>query len=261
MFKGVSGTGKTTTAEAVIRALRRRGFTVGSVKDIHYEGFTMETPGTNTDRHHRAGADPVTARGLRETDILFAGCAGIERILEAYTQDWVVLEGDSGANCPNLVTGGTAAEIDAQINDLTIGIAGTAAPELAGRAAAAANTEVRLDGSLCYRGLPLFDARTEADALVEYLLGKTPRRMPNYDTDCCEKCGPGGCRALLAGMLRGTRSREECSVREGTLQLFFDGQEVQIVDFVKDVLRGAAGGIVEQLDGYRPGMEVTIRFR
>ena len=35
--QGTTKTGKTTTVEAVIRELRHRGYTVGSVKKIHYE--------------------------------------------------------------------------------------------------------------------------------------------------------------------------------------------------------------------------------
>ena len=69
--QGTTKTGKTTTVEAIIKELRRRGHTVGSVKEIHYEAFTMETEGTNTYKHKQAGAHPVTARGLSETDIMF----------------------------------------------------------------------------------------------------------------------------------------------------------------------------------------------
>lgn len=48
MLKGISKTGKTTTAEAVIRELKMRGYTVGSVKDIHFESFTVETGGSRS---------------------------------------------------------------------------------------------------------------------------------------------------------------------------------------------------------------------
>lgn len=64
---GITKSGKTTTIENIIRELKRRGYTVGSVKEIHYEKFAIDTEGTNTDRHRRAGAEPVTARGHFET--------------------------------------------------------------------------------------------------------------------------------------------------------------------------------------------------
>ena len=67
---GFTKSGKTTTVEHVVAELRRRGYSVGSVKDIHFEDFTIETEGTNTYRHKKAGSQLVTARGLYETDIL-----------------------------------------------------------------------------------------------------------------------------------------------------------------------------------------------
>lgn len=244
MFKGISKTGKTTTAEAVISGLCSRGFSVGSVKDIHFEEFTMETEGTNTDRHKKAGAELVTARGLFETDIMFPQCMDIEKILESYSQEWVVLEGDSNANCPNIVTGRTTEEIDNQINELTIGVAGVISNELKE-----------------YKNLPVFNAIKDTDKLVNYILEKTPERMPNYDLDCCTICGETGCRGLLAGMLQGQRSRKECKVCQGNVQLYFDGEEVMIVNFVKDIMKGSVEGMISQLKGYKKGMEITIKFK
>lgn len=46
MIKGFSKTGKTTTVELLIRELRRRGYTVGTIKDIHYEDYRADVPGT-----------------------------------------------------------------------------------------------------------------------------------------------------------------------------------------------------------------------
>ena len=73
---GISDSGKTTTAEHIIKELRRRGYSVGSVKEIHYDQFKMDTEGSNTDRHRRAGSQLVTARGKYETDILFSAVQG-----------------------------------------------------------------------------------------------------------------------------------------------------------------------------------------
>lgn len=51
---------------------------MGSVKDIHFEGFSIDSAGTNTDRHKKADSQLVTARGLYETDILFQGRLPVE---------------------------------------------------------------------------------------------------------------------------------------------------------------------------------------
>ena len=48
MIKGFSKTGKTTTVTSLVSELRRRGYTVGTVKDIHFEGYEADTPNTDT---------------------------------------------------------------------------------------------------------------------------------------------------------------------------------------------------------------------
>jgi len=244
MLKGISKTGKTTTAESIIKGLISRGYSVGTIKDIHFEEFTIETEGTNTDRHKKAGAELVTARGLKETDIMFNSKLNCEDILKNYNQDWVVLEGDCGANSPNIITGRTTEELDEQINSLTIGIAGVISKELEE-----------------YKGLPVFNGIENPDQLLEFILEKTPVRMPNYDLNCCTLCGEKGCRGLLADMLSGKRNRSECKVMEGDIKLLFNGEEIMIVDFVKDILKGSLKGMVESLKGYEEGTEVTIKFK
>ena len=83
---GYSLSGKTTTIECLIKELNKRNDTVGTVKDIHYEEFALDTIGSNTDRHREAGAELVTARGLYETDILFKERLPIPDILKFYTR-------------------------------------------------------------------------------------------------------------------------------------------------------------------------------
>lgn len=55
---GTSGTGKTTFLEKLIRELKRRNVSVGTVKH-HDHDFDIDKPGKDTWRHARAGADAV----------------------------------------------------------------------------------------------------------------------------------------------------------------------------------------------------------
>lgn len=100
---GYSKSGKTTTIECLIKELVRRRYTVGTVKEIHFESFAIDTTGSNTDRHGRAGAGLVTARGLYETDILFKERLPIQEILKFYTQDFVILEGVTDFDAPKIL--------------------------------------------------------------------------------------------------------------------------------------------------------------
>ena len=243
MLKGVSGTGKTTTAEGIIRELRKRGYTVGSIKEIHFEAFTMETEGSNTDRHKKAGAHPVTARGLSETDIMFDHTLDIDRLLDYYDQDYVVIEGDSGANCPVIITGKTEEQLAEQVNPLTIAVSGVISNE-----------------RTSWSGLPVINGMTEIERLADLIEEKTPERMPNYSSDCCTACGTD-CRGLTERILKGTASRSECVLKGQDVQLYVNGNEIPMVPFVKSVVRSVSKAMVGELDGYEEGAEIVIKFR
>jgi molybdopterin-guanine dinucleotide biosynthesis adapter protein len=59
---GMSGVGKTTALERILRELKRRGYRVGTVKhDAH--GFEVDKPGKDTWRHAQAGSDAVVISG------------------------------------------------------------------------------------------------------------------------------------------------------------------------------------------------------
>ncbi len=61
-IRGRSGTGKTTLVEALIPQLRARELRVGTVKHTHHSP-DLDTPGKDSWRHGRAGADRVLLLG------------------------------------------------------------------------------------------------------------------------------------------------------------------------------------------------------
>ncbi|MCP4761867.1 MAG: hypothetical protein GY870_08795, partial [archaeon] len=46
-FKGFSKSGKTTIIESLIRHLKSKNYSISSIKHIHIENFTIDTPGKN----------------------------------------------------------------------------------------------------------------------------------------------------------------------------------------------------------------------
>ena len=158
--QGRKKTGKTTTVTQIIAELCRRGYTVGSVKGIHIEGFTMDVEGEDTGKHKAAGADPVTARCHDETNVMFKGKMDLAGILKHYDTDWVVIESHVDLHCPNIITGTTAepeegqrdASLASQINDLTIACSGVISNELS-----------------TFRGLPVINALTDIERLVDLI--------------------------------------------------------------------------------------------
>ena len=161
--QGRKKTGKTTTVTNIISELCRRGYSVGSIKGIHIEGFTMDSGG-DTMKHKAAGANPVAARCHDETNIMFSGEMGLRDILKHFDNDWVVIESHVDLKCPNIVTGRTARydgegrneSFEEQINDLTICCSGVAANEID-----------------AFQGLPVIDSVTDIKRLVDLIEEKT----------------------------------------------------------------------------------------
>ena len=152
---GITKSGKTTTVESIIRELRSRGYRVGSVKEIHFEGFAIDPdPISNTRRHRMAGAGLVTARGLYETDLLFPGKLSIEKILSFYEgeYDWVVMEGVSDATVPAIVTARGEDDLNEKWSGMTFCVSGPIAAKIKE-----------------YRGVPAIDATTNVEGLVDFL--------------------------------------------------------------------------------------------
>ena len=152
MIKGFSKTGKTTTVTSLVSELRRRGYTVGTVKDIHFEGYEADSPNTDTYKHRQAGARRVTARGPKDTSIILNRQMTIEEILKYYKEDFVILEGDSGLKCPNIISGRTTDDLDKRMDENTIGFTGIIAE--------------KIDE---YKGMPVINGITEVEKMADFV--------------------------------------------------------------------------------------------
>lgn len=239
---GLSKSGKTTTIERLIGELTSRGYTVGTVKDIHFETFTMDTEGKNTWRHRQAGANTVTARGLYETDVLYKGRMPIYDILSHYKEDYVILEGVRDAVVPELVVCAEDAQPD--ISPLSIAVTGRFA-----------NTH---KGS--HEGLPVINSLTETAALADLIEKKVPELMYDMDEECCGICG-SDCRKFLAKVLKGEKDMQECVLRNPKISLTVDGAKVPIVPFVERILSNAVLGVVSELKGYKKDAAIKVEIK
>lgn len=155
---GVSNSGKTTSVEEIISELKRRNYSVGSVKDIHFQQFAIDEEGTDTWRHKQAGAQLVTARGLYETDVLFPFRLTLRKLLTLYDQDFVVLEGGNNFRGPGIISAHNEEEIGERLRNNIFAVVGTVSEKI---------NE--------YRGLPVLDARKDIERLVDLIEEKVPQ--------------------------------------------------------------------------------------
>ncbi|MCL1982209.1 MAG: molybdopterin-guanine dinucleotide biosynthesis protein B [Clostridiales bacterium] len=149
---GVSGSGKTTTIEKIIEELKKRGNSVGSIKDIHAQKFSFDTPGKNTWRHREAGAEMVAARGMAETALMIPKRVEIPELLKWFSHDFVVIEGGRDEGFPKILTASSVQEINERLDESVFAVSGVVAGQ-----------GISLDGT------PVINALTDAEKLVDLI--------------------------------------------------------------------------------------------
>jgi molybdopterin-guanine dinucleotide biosynthesis protein B len=120
---GSSNSGKTTTVEALINGLTKKGYIVASAKHIPDDEFTIDTEGKDTWRYAKAGAKFVLSVAPKEMTIIKKFDTkeyGLEQIVGGIPDevDITLLEGfkslvAQNASIPILVTAKTVNEITA----------------------------------------------------------------------------------------------------------------------------------------------------
>lgn len=239
---GLTGSGKTTVIEAIIKELCDRGYSVGSVKEIHFEAFRIDVEGKNTYRHRQAGSGTVTARAHHETDIMFEGHKDIYEVLANYKEDIIVLEGVRDAVVPEIAV--SKEDVNPKISPLTVAVSGRFAN----------------NGISEYEGLPVIHGLDDTKRLVDLILEKTPELFYDIDPECCSECGYD-CRGLLSEIIKGNKSETDCVLKKSTVSLKIDGQEVVIVPFVQSILRNTVLGVVKELKGYKENAKIEISLK
>ena len=241
---GYSGSGKTTTAENLIRELTARDYRVGSVKEIHADDFALDgDPAGDTCRHREAGAALVTARGLAETDVLFPAKLDMRKILSFYEGfDYVLCESVRDLSLPMIVTADSVEDLEKNRNDYVFCVSGLIADSLDE-----------------YRGIPAISALTDATKLADLVVAKVYDLLPGFDAQSCGACG-GDCQEMGKKILRGQATRGDC-VSGPETELTIDGKRAAMVPFVQKTLRGCLLGYLRELKGYRDGAEIILRLR
>lgn len=237
---GYSDSGKTKTVENIIKELKRRRYSVGTVKEIHCNDFSLDEEGTDTYRHIIAGSQRVTARGNDETGIIFKKKLSIDEILKNYDHDFVILEGVEDSNIPKIITAIDQEGIEGKLDQLAFVISGVISNEISE-----------------YEDLPIINSMDNIKELVDLIENKVYRKLPDFPDECCMDCGYT-CRELGGRILKGLSKREDCTLDGARVKLKIDGREIDMVPFVQDILSNSVKAVVKELDGYQDGKKIEI---
>ncbi len=219
--KGFSKTGKTTTVVSLVSELRRRGYTVGTVKDIHFKEFEADTPGTDTYKHASAGARRVTARGPKNTGIIMDERMTMDAILKYYKEDFVIIEGDCGIESPTIITAKTINDIEEKMCPEAIAVSGIIANDMHDQM-----ISVYPNSGGEAKQLPVINGITEAEKMADMIEAATKEKENKL-----------------------------------SVELTIDGEEIWMVPFVKETLKNVVVGAVKALDGYEEGKEIVIKIK
>lgn len=242
---GTSNSGKTALCEVIIKGLRERGYTVGSVKEIHSPDFALDPdPAEDTGRHRQSGSQLITARGLQETDVLYQEKLPVEEILKHYDHDFVILEGVTDCNCPRILTAHDEDEVQERMDKRVVAVSGVLANK----------------GLKEVFGLPVFHALQSPDKLIDFVAEHAFEPLPSFDPDCCSLCG-SSCQELAGRIAKGEASRDDCILDNSQVELLLNGAALPMVPFVQAIVKNAVLGVVKELNGYREHSEIVVRLK
>lgn len=230
-FYGHSNSGKTTLIEGLVKRYSRRGLSVAVLKHAAHRGFELDSEGTDSWRHGKAGASAVGLLAGGRAAILihriprrkdrdrYAGAAIpddtgllVRLVREAVAPNILFLEGFKQAGFMKVAVGdigelpGTVRRVD---------------PKRAASVKALGKS---------------IDRRLRVQRVAD--------RLPGID---CGKCGLD-CARFAGAVADGKRSLAQCVNRSDLrLRVSLDGEEVRLGRFPKDMIAGALLGLVAPL--------------
>ena len=243
---GHKASGKTTVIERLVPELIKEGFTVATIKHISHQGFSIDRKGSDTWRHSKAGANPVTAFSNNEVSVIIKATnlplERISKLIPEFGANLLILEGFSSI----------------ALNDENIGkIICVKSKEEYIKFKESARGEVIAFCSLQNLGEPILNIKGDFKTLVEKTLKfiRKQRKILEILNSLaglnCGKCGRKTCRDLAEEIYNGTASPEECTVLKIKPKLgakiIVRGEEVPIQRFVSELVRKTVLGMVSSL--------------
>jgi molybdopterin-guanine dinucleotide biosynthesis adapter protein len=233
---GFSQSGKTTLTVNLIKELRKRGYSVSSIKDIHFDDFTMETPGSNTWKHWEASEDTVFAHSHSETYQIWHRSLSLKEMLSHLDTEWVIVEGMKDAPLPRIICAESEGDLTKLIDGTVIAVSGKIA-----------------ESEKEYKALSILHSERDIRKIADIAEQKVFDVLPLSDPECCTLCGMN-CSEMVSAILKGDKKRDDCQTdRNQGIKVFQDGQEIVMVPFVQKVLKSIIDGFLSNLRGYKKG--------
>jgi len=241
---GLHHSGKTTACEQIMSHLKNRGHSVSSIKDIHQENFSLDRPGSNSNRHLKVNKESVFARSLNETCLIWDRQLSLNDMLDHLHTDWVCVEGMKESPLPKVLCANNLEELEKMMDDTVFAISGPVT-----------------DTMDSYKDIPVINARNNPEKLTNLIIEKVFDVLPFNKNGFCGHCGLN-CFELTAEILRGKRQRSDCAVKTmKEMEVLFNGEPVLMNAFVSNMFNDVLNALCKNLKGYQKGSEITIHYK
>jgi molybdopterin-guanine dinucleotide biosynthesis adapter protein len=236
---GFQNSGKTTLVTKLIGELIKRGYSVSSVKDIHSTKFTPDKKDSDSYKHTLAGSNPVFARGLKQTSVVWNEQFPIMEILSEINTDFVIIEGMKTSDFPKIICAESTTQLDEIVDGTTFAISGKIS-----------------DNQTSYNHLKIF---SDIRKLVDLAEDKVFKLLPFAKKGKCGLCG-ASCRNITEEILSGKKTRDACKYScDSDIVLKVNGKVIDNAPFVKEILKGTVSGFVRNLKGCEKGkIEIEV---
>lgn len=217
---GYSSSGKTTLVESIVSELKSRDYSVGTVKSIscgskgcahrnvpcsHGEEnnhrFSIDTKGSDTNRHKVAGADQIASWAVGETAIIRDRKLKLYELIENFDLDFLIIEGGKNLSLPRVITGIEKKDLDAVWSNQIVGISGKIADSI---------TE--------YKDVKTYKTYEEINKLVDRIEELVYPTIGHKDCLGCSMCNMT-CKELGELIFQGERSSNDCKRRYPDIEI------------------------------------------
>lgn len=102
----------------------------------------------------------------------------------------------------------------------------------------------------------------DLSSLVDFIEEKAPVKMPFvFGNSCCGACGVKSCHQLLAKIIAGTATVNDCPLSDQKVHVKINNTELSLVQFGQDIIRYTNTGLLSTLNGFEENAHIKIEIK
>ena len=228
---GFSKAGKTTVMVELISALKKKGYTIATIKDCPKE-LSLDTEGKDTWKHKNAGAELAVLSTNSEATILFREAQELGTLIKfvsfAVRPDIVLVEGHKISQLPKIWIPGGDEDDKANYDNIIM----------------------EYDGEI---------NKLVSFVLEELEIHKIISKLGGSD---CGKCGFDSCKEMARAIMADENAVDDCKelVEDLELELTSAGEPVQLNKFASNIVAGVISGMAKELKGLKDPNSIEIKL-